>query len=109
GRGEPTTVVNGGGEVIRGQGSASSPRHADRRGDDEVVEYLQGDWPTIEGDGECAVDAEPTGEPPPRAGPQSPTSSSSTPSLSAARASAFAALAISSSVMRGSGPEIDTA
>ncbi|GAB4004955.1 hypothetical protein GCM10029992_51410 [Glycomyces albus] len=68
GCGEPTTIMNGNGDVISELDSAARLWHADFCGDDkeEVVEYIQGVSLTIKSNGECDIDAKITGEPRPQ-------------------------------------------
>lgn len=65
---EPTTIMNGSGDVISELDSAARLWHADFCGDDkeEVVEYIQGESLTIKSNGECDIDAKVTGEPLPQ-------------------------------------------
>jgi hypothetical protein len=68
GCGEPTTIMNGAGEVVT---VLEDVRlwHADFCGDDkeEVVEYVQGQWLRIKSNGACDLDAKVTGVPLPQA------------------------------------------
>jgi hypothetical protein len=65
GCGEPTTIMNGSGEVISVLNSAARLWHADFCGDDkeEVIEYIQGQTVTIKSNGACDLDAKVTGRP----------------------------------------------
>lgn len=69
GCGEPTTIMNGNGDVISVLNSAARLWHADFCGDDkeEVVEYIQGVSVTIKSNGPCDLDAKVTGIPLPQA------------------------------------------
>jgi outer membrane protein assembly factor BamB len=68
GCGEPTTIMNGAGEVVT---VLEDVRlwHADFCGDDkeEVVEYVQGQWLAVKSNGPCDIDAKVTGVPLPQA------------------------------------------
>jgi hypothetical protein len=65
GCGEPTTIMNGSGEVVSVLNSAARLWHADFCGDDkeEVIEYVQGQTVTIKSNGACDLDAKVTGRP----------------------------------------------
>ncbi|ROT34006.1 hypothetical protein [Micromonospora sp. HM5-17] len=69
GCGEPTTIMNGAGDVISVLDSAARLWHADFCGDDkeEVIEYVQGSSVTIKSNGPCDLAAKVTGRPLPQA------------------------------------------
>ncbi|MEV4630042.1 discoidin domain-containing protein [Micromonospora sp. NPDC049523] len=69
GCGEPTTIMNGSGDVISVLDPAARLWHADFCGDDkeEVVEYIQGASLTIKSNGPCDLAAKVTGTPLPQA------------------------------------------
>jgi hypothetical protein len=69
GCGEPTTIMNGNGDVISVLNSAARLWHADFCGDDkeEVVEFIQGVSLTIKSNGPCDLAAKVTGIPLPQA------------------------------------------
>ncbi|MFC6018566.1 discoidin domain-containing protein [Plantactinospora solaniradicis] len=69
GCGEPTTIMNGAGDVISTLDSTARLWHADFCGDDreEVVEYIQGRSLTIKSNGPCDLAAKLTGHPLPQA------------------------------------------
>jgi hypothetical protein len=68
GCGEPTTIMNGSGDVISVLDSRARLWHADFCGDDkeEVLEYIQGVSVTIKSNGPCDIDAKVTGIPSPQ-------------------------------------------
>lgn len=68
GCGEPTTIMDGNGNVISVLDSAARLWHADFCGDDkdEVIEYIQGVSVTIKSNGPCDIDAKVTGVPLPQ-------------------------------------------
>jgi F5/8 type C domain-containing protein/rhamnogalacturonan lyase-like protein len=69
GCGEPTTIMNGNGDVVSVLNSAARLWHADFCGDDkeEVVEFIQGVSLTIKSNGPCDLAAKVTGVPLPQA------------------------------------------
>ncbi|MEO3923945.1 hypothetical protein ABGB07_08805 [Micromonosporaceae bacterium B7E4] len=69
GCGEPTTIMNGAGDVISTLDSGARLWHADFCGDDkeEVIEYVQGRSVTIKSNGPCDLAAKVTGHPLPQA------------------------------------------
>jgi outer membrane protein assembly factor BamB len=69
GCGEPTTIMDGNGNVVSTLDSGARLWHADFCGDDkeEVVEYVQGVSVTIKSNGPCDLDAKVTGVPLPQA------------------------------------------